>query len=283
MDDLLTPVSTTYLKAKKEDDEPLLTEVKSTKKVESLPKKTSISSDEEALELLKAQPDYDSLISTLKYLVRSSSLRVPSPKSAAIVQTLVTEIAPNYWTLLSEGSEDDDSRDLELFVQCLQSVTGINALISHLRALVQEFKSESRETKRPDISMLLGIFLDILATVSSGDDTVRFIWTTSTAELATEALKKVQSQALLSALTSGKLLSVTGEASSLLDKDQLRPSAVWVTDGLEVSRWIGRNVTAWAKSQPGEASLQFCSMIMQRAMSLGYPGQTSSITKSSQC
>lgn len=272
MDDLLTPVSTTYLKSKKEE-EPFFTEVKPAKKIEPATQSTPVTSDDVALDVLKAQPDYESLISTLEYLVRASSLHVPNPKSAAIVQTLVTEIAPNYWALLSEGSGDGDSTDFQLFVQCLRSVTGINALISHLRALVQESKSGSREVTRSDISMHLGIFLDMMSTVLSGNDTIRAIWMTSSASLATEALRKVQSQALLSALTSGKLLSITGEAAALFGKDQLPTNAVWVTDGLEITKWIARNVAIWAKSQPDDTSTQFCSTMLQRAMSLGYPGK----------
>lgn len=273
MDELLTPVSTTYLKAKK-DEEPLFTEIKPASKVEPRPKNERIESEDEALDILRAQPDYDSLISSLKYLDRASSLRVPTPKSAAIIQALVTEIAPNYWTLLSEGSEDGEIHHLELFVQSLQSVTGINALISHLRALLQESKSTARESRRPDISLHLHIFLEILAAIFRGEDAIRTIWSASTSKLATEALRKVQSHALLSALTNGKLLSVTGEASSTVGKDQLSLTATWVTDGLEVSRWIGRNVVAWVKEQPEEASFQFCSSLIQRSMSLGYPGWT---------
>lgn len=272
MDHLLTPVSTTYLKSNN-DDEPLFTEVKPNIKVEPLSKPATVSSQNEALEVLKAQPDYDSLISTLKYLNRAHSLHTPGPKSAAVVQTLVTEIAHNYWVLLSEGSKDGDSRDLELFVASLRSVTGINALVSHLGALLRESRLFDRDAKRPDITMHLAIFLDIIASVLSGDDTILTIWAASTAELATEALKKVQSQALLSVLTSGRLVSVAGEAATLVDKDQLGTATLWVTDALEISRWIGRNVVRWVRVQSDRASLQFCSTLLQRAMSLGYSGE----------
>jgi telomere length regulation protein len=289
MDDILTPVSTTYLKPRK-DEEPLFTEVKSPRTVEpSPPKPIAISSADDALDALRSQPDYSSLISVLNVLSRdhgdasSFRLHVPSPKGAAIVQTLVTEIAPNYWTLLYEDSEKDhvyhggssvsDSRDLELFLQCLRSVTGINALVSHLKALIQGFMSSSRDSRRPDVSLHISIFLDILAAVLRGDSAIRQIWIASSSELGTQALKKVQSQALVSILTSGKLVSVTGEAAEILGRDQVRVETRWITDGLEVSKWIGRNVASWANTEPEDTGLQFCSDLFQRAMSLGYPGE----------
>lgn len=282
MDDLLTPVTTTYLRPKK-DEEPLLTEVKSARPVELPFRPDRISSADEALDALRGQPGYDTLISVLRFLTHDRQgtnafrLHVPTPQSAAIVQTLVTEIAPNYWALLREGSRDDsgqdDSHDLNLFTRCLRSVTGINALVSHLKALIQEAKSASKESKRPDISLHMTTFLDILAIVLNGESSVQKIWTTSTSELGTQALKKVQSQALLSILTGGKLLSVTGEAADILDRDELRKETRWVTDGLEVSKWLGRNVASWAKSGSEDAEVQFGSDLFRRAMSLGYPGK----------
>ena len=279
MDDLLTPVTTTYLKPRK-DDEPLLTEVTSPKPIELPSRPGRVSSADDALDALRSQPDYDTLVAVLRFLTRDRQdagafrLHVPSPKSAAIVQTLVTEIAPNYWELLREGSEDGSgSHDLDLFIRCLRSVTGINALVSHLKALIHEAKSSSKESKRPDISLHLGIFLDILAAVLKGDRAVQQIWTASTSELGTQALKKVQSQALLSILTGGKLVSVTGEAAGVLGRDQVRQGTQWVTDGLEVSKWLGRNIASWAKTGPEDTELQFCSDLFQRAMSLGYSGK----------
>lgn len=282
MDDLLTPVSKTYLKPR-QDDEPFLTEVKPTKLVQPVDKTLDISSADEALDILRNQPDYESLISVLKFLrpnrrVQTAfSLQTPSPKSAAIVQSLVTEIAPNYWALLYEGSGDDTEKDndhhhLDLFVSCLRSVTGINAIVSHLKSLLQESKSGNRELKRPDVQLHLSVFLGLLATILKGANSIRTLWETSISDLATESLKKAQSQALRSILTSGKLVSVAAEASDIIGRDQLRTETQWIIEGSEVTKWIGLNITSWVKTHPPQDQLHFCSDLFHRALSLGYSG-----------
>ena len=63
---------------------------------------TSVSSLADAVEHLKSQPDYDSLISTLKFLRKGNQLCAPSPATAQIVQLLVSDLVPNYWPLLRE-------------------------------------------------------------------------------------------------------------------------------------------------------------------------------------
>lgn len=284
MDDLLTPVSTTYLRSRSQhDDEPLLSEVKPSKKLDNPSRPAKISSVDEALDTLKSQPDYDSLILALRFLVPPSKssgdfhIHTPSPKSAAVVQTLVTEIAPNYWVLLSGRDASNEAHgnagDLNLFIESLRSVTGVNAVVSHIRALTREERTASKESKRPDIPMYLTIFLDLLSAILKGDRTIRNLWTASTTELPTQALKKVQSHALLSVLTSGKLISATGEAAEIVGTHDLRDDFEWVADGLRMSRWLGQNIASWAQSEPTDSERSFCADLFQRAISLGYPGK----------
>ncbi|KAK5990499.1 DNA replication checkpoint tel2-like protein [Cladobotryum mycophilum] len=283
MDELLTPISTTYLKSRKVD-EPLLSEVSSTKRVVEAPRISQILSVDEALELLRNQPDYDSLILVLQYLttdVQQSSdtfhLHVPGPKSAAIIHQLVTEIVPNYWTLLREGSENVDTSnnarkpdDATLLTQCLQSVAGLNAVLAHLKALIQEQKGGSKGPIRPDVALHLSTFLDLLASLLRGNSSVQTIWIASTEKLTNAALKKTQSHTLLSLLTSGRILSTASEALALVGQDGVQGDARWVAEGVEFTKWIAQNINSWTKDSPGDAELQFCSDLFHRGMSLGY-------------
>lgn len=282
MDALLTPVSTTYRRTQK-DSKFLLTEVKPSKPVETEVKPSHVSSAGDALKLLRSQPDYHSLISILRFLTchgpdaNDFRLHAPTPKSAAIIQSLVTEIAPNYWALLVEDSVQfhgkNQPNNKELFVKCLRSVTGINAIVSHIRALIQESAAGVKESARPDIVLHLDIFLDLIAAVLEGDESIRTIWATSILDLSTEALKKGQSQSLLSLLTSGRLVSVTAEASNILRREQDRSKTRWISDGLEVSKWVGRNTVSWTNLAPSQTELQFCCDLFQRTLSLGYSGK----------
>jgi telomere length regulation protein len=201
---------------------------------------------------------------------------VPGPKSAAVIHVLVTDIASNYWTLLKEGGEndsvEDDADDLRLFVTCLQSVTGLNAVLSHLKALTQEHKLGPKESKRPDLVLHVNIFLDLLATLLEGENAIQALWVASTEKLGTQTLKKVQSQALLSLITGGRIQSIAAEAIEAAGSENVRPKSTWQADGAKYSQWVGHNVIAWAKLIRGEGELHFCSDIFQRGMSLGYLG-----------
>ncbi|KAH6606476.1 hypothetical protein Trco_005629 [Trichoderma cornu-damae] len=279
MDELLTPVSTTYLKPRK-DGKPLLSEVGSSKAAAEAPKISRVDSPDEALELLRNQPDYDSLIRVLKYLSSDAGrldgfhVHAPGPKSAAIIHILVAEIASNYWTLLKEGGGNDGAEgfrdDAHLFVRCLQSVAGLNAILTHLGALIQEHKLGNMESKRPDLVLHINIFLDLLAAALDGDDAIRTLWIASTERLSIQTSKKVQSQALLSLLTSGRLVSTAAEAVEIAGPEGIRTDAMWPADGTRFSQWVAHSVIAWAKRVESEAELQFCSNLFQRGMSLGY-------------
>lgn len=285
MDELLTPVSTTYLKPRK-DAKPLLSEVSSTKKVVEVLPSSQVDSPDEALELLRNQPGYDSLIQALKYLTQdekqpgSFHVHVPGPKSAAIIHVLVTEIASNYWTLLKEGGQnhgtEDSYSDAQLFIRCLQNVTGLNAVLAHLKALIQEHKLGSKDSKRPDLVLHINIFLDLLASALDGDDAIRTLWAASAGGLSSETSKKVQSQALLSLLTSGRIISIAAEAIEITGSENLRTSATWITDGTKFSQWIAYNLIAWARRTKSESELHFCADLFQRGISLGYLGMLSS-------
>ncbi|KAK7426189.1 telomere binding protein [Neonectria magnoliae] len=283
MDDLLTPISTTYLKARNEPGL-LLTEVKPTAPAHANQTSRTVSSVNDVLDALKNQPDYDTLIAVLKFLTNHRSapdgfrFDVPGPKSAGIVSLLVSEIAPNYWTLLLEGSADDAvqtggsrPQDAELFLGCLRSATGLNATIAQIRALIQESLAGGKESKRSDVSLNLKILLDLLAAVLYGDDSVCGIWTSSTGGLSNVSLKKAQSQKLASLLTNGQIISVCAEALAVIEHDQVRPETRWIADGVEYSKWVGRNIVAWARLLPKEDELSYCSDLFQRSLSLGHP------------
>lgn len=285
MDELLTPVRTTYFKGKHREQ--LVVEARLPARLPS-----TIATADDALSVLKSQPDYEALIAVLRFLLPDSAsaafdIRLPSPKSAAITLVLVTEIAPNYWTLLQEGScspatgpaAADSSKppvtDLACFVRCLRSIAGINAVVGQIKALIEESKGGRRDVPRPDISLHLGLFLDLLAATLEGSDSVCQLWRSSTGILADAASKKVQSQCLTSIITNGKISSLSAEGAKVIGTDHVPNRAQWLTDGAEFSRWLGRNVVAWARNLSDDATeLQAMVDVFQRCLSLGYAGES---------
>ncbi|KAL3964109.1 hypothetical protein ACCO45_001113 [Purpureocillium lilacinum] len=281
MDGLLTPVSTTYRRATR-DSEPLLTEVKPTRQVKEATTISDVSSPDDALEILKNQPGYDTLIAVLRYLTAEPSspaafhLQTPD---AAIVHVLVTEIIPNYWALLQEESTEDGTGptsanpdDAELALRCLRSVTGLNAVVTHLKAMIQESRAVGKGPKRPDLQLHLTLFLDLLNGLLKGEHTIRAIWTASTARLTEAAQRKIQSQQLLSVISSGRILSTAAEAAAVVGTDEIPAASRWITDGIEFSKWISLNVASWTRREPGDAETTFCADLVQRSLSLGYTG-----------
>ncbi|GAB0134814.1 hypothetical protein EsDP_00003170 [Epichloe bromicola] len=287
MDELLTPVRTTYLR-RKTDDEPLLVQVRSsaTRKTTASIKDSPtsrIESADDALSVLKSQPDYDSLSAALRFLTSKQdsstfNIHVPSPKSAAIAHVLVTEIATNYWTLLREASLTEEAAapagqnlDADRLIQSLQSVTGVNAMVGHVKALLLESKTGKQDLRRSDVQLHLGIFLHLLAALLEGGNAIRQIWRSSTSYLVDAASKRVQTNSLISLVTSGKILSLAAETSRVIGADEVPHSARWLIDGVDYSRWIAQNLVEWAKVYPGDdLELQFCFHLFQRSLSLGY-------------
>ncbi|KAM0238847.1 hypothetical protein ACHAP5_008591 [Fusarium lateritium] len=280
MDDLLTPVSTTYLKPRNEP-EPLFREVKTTSSQEEPRKPSVISTVDDAVDALKGQPDYDSLISVLQFISSHRtasdgfSFSAPSPKNASIIHLLVTEIAPNYWTLLLEGTADGEAHnnvalpsDADLLISCLRSLTGLNAVITQIRALIQEARLGGKEERRTDLSLNLGILLSVLSAILETDGSIPAIWSESTKSIANTALQRVQSQKLSSILTNGQIVSTSAEALEIIGRDKVRGGTQWVGDGLQYSTWIGNAIVSWAISSPEADAMTFSSELFQRSLSL---------------
>ncbi|KAH7269784.1 telomere length regulation protein-domain-containing protein [Fusarium redolens] len=280
MDDLLTPVSTTYLKPRNEP-EPLFTEVKPASPQKKPAKISDSSTADEIIDALKNQPDYDTLISILKFLNSPKpasgnfSFSTPSPKSASIVHLLVSEIASNYWTLLLEGNIEDDTkgrtalpRDADLFLSCLRSLTGLNALITQIRALIQESRLGGKEEKRADLSINAGISLSVLSSILGRDGSISTIWSSSTKGVSNAALQRVQCQKLGSILTNGQIVSIAAEALEVMGRDRIDDEAHWIADGLQYSRWLGNAIVSWVNSSPEPDGMVFVCELFQKSLSL---------------
>ncbi|KAI7771310.1 hypothetical protein LZL87_010236 [Fusarium oxysporum] len=280
MDDLLTPVSTAYLKPRNEP-EPLFTEVKpasTQKKPASISDKSTA---DEIIDALKSQPDYDTLISVLNFLNNPKSassnfsFSTPSPKSASIIHLLVSEIASNYWTLLLEGNFEDDTngktelpRDADLFLGCLRSLTGLNAVITQLRVLIQESRLGGKEEKRVDLSINIGILLSILSSIIGSARSISTIWSSSTKGISNAALQRVQCQKLASVLTNGQIVSIAAEALEVMGRDQVDDGVHWIADGLQYSRWVGNAIVSWVHSSPEPDGMAFACELFQKSLSL---------------
>lgn len=274
MDDFFTPVSTTYLKGK---DEAAPVELRRNAP-STTPAHTAVTSLDEAVDTLKNQPDYESLISTLKFLCDSvtSLSGKPSPQTAAAVHLLVTEIAPNYWTLLLESSKTPSSNtplmssDAGLLLRCLSNVTGLNAILAHVKSLLAELRQRRQDVSSQDIHLHLQLYMDLIAAIIGGHDSVYDIWAASVQRLPDAGLRKMQAQTLSGIIASSRILSVASEAATVIGSDRLKPETKFIADGAEYTKWLASNIASWARRASTELEYRSCYDVLQRSMSLGY-------------
>ncbi|OLN87944.1 DNA replication checkpoint protein tel2 [Colletotrichum chlorophyti] len=281
MDDFFKPISTTYLKSKPQD--PQLQRSKLNNPTFTTNSVDEVASVEAALEILKNQPGYDSLSSVLKSIdhgtIHDSGFRIskPSPEAAQIIQCLITEVVPNYWSFWKEdgsartGIQDADSlADVDLLLNSLRNVTGINAIITRMKALIQEFKSHEKDIKRPDLTLNLATLLDVCSAILGGDEQLLSLWAASSTGLDSTSRRRPMAHEFVSLVAGGRLISVAAEADAIANPDRIAKNSKWVADGQQYSKWLGRSITYWAKQEISSDDIRLCSELFTRALRLGY-------------
>jgi telomere length regulation protein len=236
---------------------------------------------EDALETLRHEPDYDSLIAVLTFLSRHKpdgsrfpSIKLPSPLSAQLVQVLVSEIVPNYWTLLLEDAHQTKDSGLRLLLYCLTSITGVNAILVRLRALIQEAKSETTsKTKRPDVSINLGILLDLLCRLLQGDGWLLDAYRAATAGTDGSARVKPRVQEIVATFGSGRIISHAAEAEEVAKANgSNKISDIWLADSSQYLHWLGRNIAKLISSGLAPEETKSVASLFAKALHLGHSG-----------
>ena len=196
---------------------------------------------------------------------------VPGPQAARVVQTLVSEIVPNYWTLLKESSTETETTDLALLLGSLRSLAGLNAVLLRLRTLTQEQKSVTTDVKRSDIALYLDIFLSLLGELLDGDDRISQLWKSASA--GSDPLKKrILSREFVNVIGGGRIISLSAEADALVSRE-MRGKIIWIADGVEYSKWLARNTVSWAKGASGPEEMKLGADFLSKVMHLGYSGR----------
>ena len=286
MEGLLTPVSTSY-KSQDKKEEVALVEVPKVSKPITKPT-FQASAPEEALEILKNEPDYEALILTLRFLGKSNpdfSISSPSPVASQLVHVLVSEILPNYWDVLyvpekiSKGGKQRKKRhqpDLELLLTCLRSVTGLNAILLSLKRHIQVSKEAKKAVGGPTIQEILTILLQALSALLEGDQTAEKIWSVIWGSSDPPQKQKTMWNEFLGLVGGGKILGTAAEAEDIVnDLSQKIGEKYWTADGSLYSSWLARNLSYWATSLPtdSENGWKCCSELLTRSFRLGHTGK----------
>ncbi|KAI1813008.1 telomere length regulation protein-domain-containing protein [Poronia punctata] len=270
MSEFLTPVRQIYTNSNPSDGDSVLPRSTGGRKESQALFKGG--SPEEALEALRAQPDFDALLTVLKYLQRRTNdtadfdIRTPSSLNAQIVHVLVTEIVPNYWPVLQDTP---DRRDVNLMLACLRSLPGINATLAYLRSLIRATKSASKDLKHSHLLYNIAYISDLLSNLLDEDGVLANIWKHIASLKDPVHIRPLRNE-FLSLLTSGKIISVAAEAEDICRQAGRSIKDLWVADNKRYIIWLAHNLVHWTKTEDSEDGLKLCSELSARAMRLGH-------------
>ncbi|KAF2707753.1 hypothetical protein K504DRAFT_446860 [Pleomassaria siparia CBS 279.74] len=264
MDDFLTPVATTVKRFQKSepqiDGEP-----------KSKPQTRAITSPEDALEVLKSQPDLDTVGNVLEFLVSESNkengfnLVTPEPLSASIVHILATFTIPDYWRTFKESG-----RYKQQLVLCFRNPNGLGAIISRLRPLIADCRQRKPVGNTRDPSGHIEDLLDILEAALAEDQTSSKVWIDILNHARNPIQMKLMWKEYVAQTASGRILSLSAEAEDVLkEKGLFRTS--WLASGNDYASWLGRNMVVMMKNRIGvEESVSAVTEMCAKALFLGF-------------
>lgn len=286
MEGLLTPVSTSYRSPSQPLEEELV-EVR--KPAEAISKPTSQAvTPAEALEILRNEPGYETLISTLRYLSRETSdfnIASPSALASQLVHVLVSEIVPNYWSILQESHNvrkqglSKKTSDMQLLLFCLRSVTGLNAVLLSLKQTIQQSRESKKTIGGSKIQDALTRLLQLMSSLLKGDGTIETISESIWGPSDASSKQKAIWNEFLNVAGGGRILGVCAEADDTINElsNDIHEKH-WISDGVLYSRWLAQNITRWARSIPldSENAWKCCVELLSKSLRLGYTGKPSS-------
>ncbi len=284
MEDLLTPLKTRTTATHDERAGPLNQERHAT---EVLPNaEQNITSPDEALKALCSKPDYETLSKALRYLDPDASdfkIKLPGPKAAQLVNALVANIIPDYWSVLGGGSTPSksknaqkQSRERDVLLKCLSSVAGLGAILVQLRSLNVLSRDGADKTANSGLSLHMKDFLSVLAAIIGEDTFLLGIWTDINALIMKPIQRTLLWKEVISLIGSGKLPSISAEANSISKmKSETIEQDSWLANGSRYSVWLARNIVFMASTitlnhEEGWTAL---AQLLGRSYSLGYTGK----------
>jgi len=225
---------------------------------------------EEALQLLRSEPDTDSLLSTLKQLSSVNGLQVafsihsPSPVGAQIVNTIVSLIIPTFWSVL-------EGKNRALITATLLNIAGINSVIARIQLLISQIKNSKAHDHLP---ALRDVF-DAANSLFNGRDRISMLWTGLWRSTQDKVKRDLAWKECCSLLGSGKVASVLAEAEDVLRSnggDHAVKSPI--ANAHQYATWLASNIAQSLNMEDQglrEGAQPAFAVLLARALSLGQP------------
>lgn len=237
------------------------------------------------LDVLKSRPDRDHLSQVLNVLDPSNrsitpdqfDIRIPSPISAQILQTLVSITIPDVWDTLNAKSKDSKPAGSKLrgaLLRCLCSVAGVSSLVAQLRSLIAASCLSSAEAKGSSSDIRVRDILEVLSALLEPSDFLFRMYMDISTVYPNETQKQVSWRELISLIAASRVLSTAAESLTLV-KDFSRLNKVsWVGEGPKYASWIGDNICRFCSKIDlnDEGAWKAIASFTGRVLSLGYTG-----------
>ena len=238
-------------------------------------KTTSASLPDDAVEILKSQPEYQDFIAVLQYLQygiegrHDFNVRVFGHQASRIINVLATLTIPERWVGLSvKPLSKEDAKARQMLLSCFSCLAGLGAL--HARTKTLTSLAASKENS-PTASLGLEDTVAVLNNVIQPSSFIARILHDTVAFYGKLSQRHLIWQEFSSFVAGGKILSAVAEARPFVGSE-INHDSQWLGDGNEYCKWLSKNIchaatTATAKDDEVWPML---AQLLKRGLSLGY-------------
>ena len=205
------------------------------------------------VKVLTSQPSQETLTRVLRQFEPTASSATAS--TASIIFAIVNTTIPELWRSLQ--SDTTAKKTVQLIVNCLSSISGVNALLMRLDQLHARLRHLSADNDKHQIEDILKILTVILENDKFGPSTV-------ISELVKDGNKgEMMLNEYMSLVGGSKILNVVSKVSM-----DLEGTDIWISDGKRYSKWLGERLSEAVKTQ---SEVSEVSVLLGKALSIGYP------------
>ncbi|KAK3641189.1 telomere binding protein [Elasticomyces elasticus] len=229
-----------------------------------------VTTPQEALRVLRSQPDTTVLLATLRKLSSTSfsdfHLVAPGPLQAQIVNSIVSDIVPAFWPTF-------DRNERLLVTRCLRNTTGINGLLARLGT-----SSGSSGIQKGKARPQHAYTIEVISQVLDGHSLVRGLLQDLHNAVPERTRHDVALKELATLLGSGKVISIIAQAEDAAQTSIGGSAGLnsWLARGSSYATWLGSNIASLfhqAHDNSGETYeqlMRYGGQLLAKSLTLGY-------------
>ena len=243
----------------------------------------NITSPQEALAILKGQPDRDQLRNVLAYLgdgidgKHMFNVKLHSALASSLVSSLVRTAVADYWENLQSSEKDRAA-----LLKCLDNVAGLASLWSFLGIIMRDFKPEGVQggfelkSHRTLARSVLDVLSNVLLPVKGYSFLSKTLHDIFRLYGSRSGAREAMIQELTNLIAGSRILSAVSEAAYVIGcVDSGEDENAWMADGSQWSIWLGSNLAhvSMQTELVEEEKWRAIGSITKRGLSLGHPGK----------